>query len=92
MTRRPSNSLTPHTTHRYGLTMLVSNDESLQAYLEQILKQLSNWLMQGEVQKLVVVVNGIESGETLERWVFNVEHDGEAKAAGPESGGPPIRR
>lgn len=31
--------------------------------------------MGGEVQKLVVVINGVDSGEVLERWVFNVETD-----------------
>jgi mitotic spindle assembly checkpoint protein MAD2 len=35
------------------------------------------WLVKGEVQKLVLVVNGVESGEVLERWVFNVETDRE---------------
>ena len=34
------------------------------------------------MQQLVVVVNGIESGETLERWVFQVE-----QAIDQENGG-----
>lgn len=29
--------------------------------------------MNGSVQKLVLVVKGVDSGETLERWVFNCE-------------------
>ena len=33
------------------------------------------WLAHGQVQKLVLVVTGIESKETLERWVFNIETD-----------------
>jgi mitotic spindle assembly checkpoint protein MAD2 len=33
------------------------------------------WLTKGEIQKLVVVVTGVESGDTLERWAFNVETD-----------------
>ena len=33
---------------------------------------LIGWLLKGEVQRLVLVINGIDSGETLERWVFNV--------------------
>lgn len=31
------------------------------------------WLMRGEVQCLVLVVKGVDSGENLERWQFNVE-------------------
>lgn len=29
--------------------------------------------MNGSVQKLILVVKGSESGQTLERWVFDVE-------------------
>ena len=39
--------------------------------------QVEDWLMSGDVQKLVVVVAGIDSGETLERWQFNVTVDGD---------------
>ena len=35
----------------------------------------TGWLLRGEVQKLVLVVTGNESGETLERWVFNIDCD-----------------
>ena len=31
--------------------------------------------MGGEVQKVVIVICGVNSGETLERWAFNVETD-----------------
>ena len=33
---------------------------------------MGSWLTDGDVQRLVVVVTGIDSGETLERWQFNV--------------------
>ena len=29
--------------------------------------------MNGSVQKLILVIKGSESGDTLERWVFDVE-------------------
>lgn len=47
------------------------------------LRVASEWLTSSEVQKLVVVVNGMESHEVLERWVFNVETAREA-AANPQ--------
>lgn len=37
--------------------------------------QMSTWLTDNDVQRLVVVVSGIDSGETLERWQFNVSVD-----------------
>ena len=36
------------------------------------MSQMENWLTNDDVQRLVVVVTGIDSGETLERWQFNV--------------------
>ena len=30
-------------------------------------------LLSGDLKKIVLVLAGVESGETLERWVFNVE-------------------
>jgi mitotic spindle assembly checkpoint protein MAD2 len=67
---------------KYGLAMMVTTDDGLKTYLTQVLSQLSAWLVKGEVQKLVLVVNGVESGEVLERWVFNVETDRETVDGG----------
>ena len=50
---------------KYGLSLMVTNDEGLLAYMENILKQLDSWLMNGSVQKLVLVVKGVDSGDTL---------------------------
>jgi len=58
---------------KYGLTLLVSTDPGLAAYLDQVMRQMHEWLMAGDVQKLVLVVTGAESNQVLERWVFNVE-------------------
>lgn len=67
---------------KYGLSILVTRDEGLKAYIIQILRQLAEWLSKGEVQKLVVVITGVESREVLERWVFNIDTDKEALAPG----------
>mmetsp|Transcript_37644 Transcript_37644/g.90379 ORF Transcript_37644/g.90379 Transcript_37644/m.90379 type:complete len:202 (-) Transcript_37644:166-771(-) len=67
--------------NKYGLTMLVTTDDALNAYLENVLTQLSQWLAAGSVQKLVVVVTGQQTQETLERWVFDVHTD---KSVGTE--------
>ena len=33
------------------------------------------WLQEAEVQRLVVVITGTDTGETLERWVFQVQNE-----------------
>jgi len=60
---------------KYGLTVLTTTDDGLLEYLESVMAQVEDWLLSGDVQKLVVVVAGIDSGETLERWQFNVTVD-----------------
>ncbi|KAL7430656.1 hypothetical protein ACHAXH_002211 [Discostella pseudostelligera] len=57
---------------KYGLTVLTTTDQGLLSYLGTVMSQMGSWLTDGDVQRLVVVVTGIDSGETLERWQFNV--------------------
>ena len=40
---------------------------------------IADWLYKGSVQKLVVFISNIESGEVLERWKFDIEGDKTAK-------------
>mmetsp|Transcript_2832 Transcript_2832/g.7499 ORF Transcript_2832/g.7499 Transcript_2832/m.7499 type:complete len:210 (-) Transcript_2832:191-820(-) len=60
---------------KYGLNMMITSDEGLTKYLNNVLTQMSDWLQSGELQRLVLVVAGIESKEVLERWAFNIETD-----------------
>ena len=60
---------------KYGLTVLITTDEGLLSYLDQIMSQMESWFIDGDIQRLVVVVGGVDSGETLERWQFNVSVD-----------------
>ncbi len=53
----------------------MTTDEGLKGYLVQVLKQLADWLSRGEVQKLVLVIAGVETKQVLERWVFNIDTD-----------------
>lgn len=63
-------------TSKYGLAMMTATEEGLVAYIQNITRQLESWLLNGAVQKLVLVVKGVETGDTLERWVFNCEATG----------------
>ena len=60
---------------KYGISLFVSSDDGLNKYLQNVLSQLSQWLLHGEVEKLVVVIMGAQSQSTLERWVFNIDTD-----------------
>mmetsp|Transcript_61510 Transcript_61510/g.133096 ORF Transcript_61510/g.133096 Transcript_61510/m.133096 type:complete len:210 (-) Transcript_61510:199-828(-) len=75
----------PHSTFKsvpkYGLPMLVTTDEGLQGYLAEVLRQLLGWMNRCEVSKLVVVVASEATGQTLERWAFDVQVDHAAAGA-----------
>lgn len=61
------------TVKKYGLQMLVTTDDGLTEYLETAMGQLKVWLERGDVTRLVVVIVEKDSGETRERWQFDVE-------------------
>ena len=42
----------------------------MQKFLNDILAQIKDWLAQGRVKKLVVVLNSVETREVLERSVI----------------------
>lgn len=61
------------TVKKYGLQMLVTTDDGLAEYLETAMGQLKTWLERGDVTRLVVVIVEKETGETRERWQFDVD-------------------
>jgi len=67
---------------KYGLTVLTSTDAGLLNYLNQVMGQMESWLLESHVQRLVVVVTGVDSEETLERWQFNVNVDDDGTGGG----------
>mmetsp|Transcript_9885 Transcript_9885/g.19092 ORF Transcript_9885/g.19092 Transcript_9885/m.19092 type:complete len:220 (+) Transcript_9885:75-734(+) len=72
---------------KYGLTVLTTTDAGLLRYLSSIQKQMAQWLLDGSLQRLVVVVQGVDSMETLERWQFNVsvQDNNDSAAMGSEN-------
>jgi len=66
---------------KYGLSMMTTADETLRTYITTIMGQLKDWLLDGRMRKLVLVVKGIETKETLERWVFDCASTGDESAS-----------
>lgn len=63
---------TPPRVKKYGLTMLVSADDQVKAYIKKIMSQLDKWMVGGKISKLVVVITSKDTGEHVERWQFDV--------------------
>lgn len=60
---------------KYGLTLLVTSESKLQAFLEPLLKQVQYWLSKKKLKRLVVVISDIKTKEVLERWQFDIQTD-----------------
>ncbi|KAF2084272.1 mitotic spindle checkpoint component mad2 [Saccharata proteae CBS 121410] len=58
---------------KYGLTMMVSSDDQVKAYIKKIMSQLSKWMSGSKINKLVIVITSRETGEHVERWQFDVQ-------------------
>ncbi|KAG5187224.1 DNA-binding protein [Tribonema minus] len=85
---------------KYGLTMMTTEDMGLKAYLDNVIKQmhgkwpskLCRWMLRDEVQRLVLVISGVESGEALERWAFHVQGEPAPAPLKEASGNAPAPR
>jgi len=66
---------------KYGLSILVTSDPELQEYLREVLHQLTGWMLQSQVKRFVVAITSQVTGETHERWGFDVEVNQETLSA-----------
>ncbi|KAH3679925.1 hypothetical protein WICMUC_000668 [Wickerhamomyces mucosus] len=66
---------------KYGLTLLVTHDEDIKAYIRKFMTQLHKWIINDKVSTFVLVIVNKNTGETVERWQFNIainqEEEGE---------------
>lgn len=59
---------------KYGLSMLVSSDDQVKAYIKRIMAALDRWMKDGKIQKLVIVITDKDTSEHVERWQFDVRY------------------
>lgn len=55
--------------------MLFQLANYIKYFYVQVLGQVKTWLTSMTVQKLVVVIKGVDTNEVLERWQFDVQCD-----------------
>lgn len=58
---------------KYGIALYVPGEQALTSYIMQVMEQVRKWLLNNDVEKLVLVVTGLQSQENLERWVFTID-------------------
>lgn len=60
----------------FGLFVLMSTDEKIKGFLDTVLRQIQEWLVQRKVQKITLVITNVNTKEVLEKWEFKVDYEG----------------
>ncbi|WVQ74511.1 hypothetical protein IAR50_004112 [Cryptococcus sp. DSM 104548] len=71
---------------KYGLQMLRLTNEDVQEYISTILAQVKEWILESSLTRLVLAIKSADTGETVERWQFDLYT--EDSALDPLPGGP----
>ncbi|TYJ59149.1 hypothetical protein B9479_000138 [Cryptococcus floricola] len=71
---------------KYGLPMLMLTNEEVQEYISTILTQVHEWILTSSITRLVLAIKSADTGETAERWQFDLYTDD--SALDPLPGGP----
>ncbi|KAB2045767.1 hypothetical protein ES319_D01G184700v1 [Gossypium barbadense] len=74
---------------KYGLPMLLTQDEGVKSFITNLTAQLSEneivgkeWLEAGKLQRVVMVIMSKATKEVLERWNFSIETDSDVVEKG----------
>ncbi|XP_044743394.1 mitotic spindle assembly checkpoint protein MAD2A [Chrysoperla carnea] len=62
---------------KFGVVLLMSQDEKVQTFLNAIFSQMQIWLENDKqwIKKIAMVISNVQTKEPLERWEFNLEYD-----------------
>ncbi|XP_076637481.1 mitotic arrest deficient 2 [Colletes latitarsis] len=61
----------------FGLFVLMSTDSKIKGFLDTVLGQIQEWLVQRKVQKITLVITNVNTKEVLEKWDFKVDYEGQ---------------
>ena len=72
---------------KYGLGVMVTTEPRLREYLVHALERVDAWLLESDLRKLVLVLADARTGETVERWTFDVQTEGKNMDASSANAG-----
>ncbi|KAL4122258.1 hypothetical protein QTP88_014625 [Uroleucon formosanum] len=64
------------TEEHFGLSILVSTDNKIQQFLQPVLNQMKDWLLEQKIQKMSMVISNVNTKEVMERWDFKLQYEG----------------
>lgn len=75
----------------FGMFILMSTDDKIKTFLDTVLTQVEEWLLQRKVQQVTLVITNVNTKEVLEKWDFRVDYEGKVESGeGNPSGLPEV--
>lgn len=59
----------------FGLFIFMSTDDKITSFLDTVLGQIQEWLVQRKVQKITLIITNVNTKEVLEKWDFKVDYE-----------------
>ncbi|EFN65514.1 Mitotic spindle assembly checkpoint protein MAD2A [Camponotus floridanus] len=59
----------------FGLYIFTSTDDKITSFLNTVLGQVQEWLIQRKVHKITLVITNVNTKEVLEKWDFKVDYE-----------------
>ncbi|XP_011305874.1 mitotic spindle assembly checkpoint protein MAD2A [Fopius arisanus] len=66
----------------FGMVILTSTDEKIKNFLDTVLDQVEDWLLQRKVHQVTLVITNVNTKEVLEKWDFKVAYEGDGDGQG----------
>lgn len=57
----------------------MSTDDKIKNFLDTVLSQVEEWLLQRKVQQVTLVITNVNTKEVLEKWDFKVDYEGKTE-------------
>ncbi|XP_057337875.1 mitotic spindle assembly checkpoint protein MAD2A [Microplitis mediator] len=64
----------------FGMFILMSTDDKIKTFLDTVLTQVEEWLLQRKVQQVTLVITNVNTKEVLEKWDFRVDYEGKVES------------
>ncbi|XP_015120721.1 mitotic spindle assembly checkpoint protein MAD2A [Diachasma alloeum] len=61
----------------FGMAILMSTDEKIKNFMDTVLGQVEEWLLQRKIHQVTLVITNVNTKEVLEKWDFKVAYEGD---------------
>ncbi|KAL0091734.1 mitotic spindle assembly checkpoint protein MAD2A [Phycomyces blakesleeanus] len=59
--------------NKHNARVMTTVNKELEKYVADVMSQVKDWILENVIQKLVLLIQSVETGETVERWQFDIK-------------------